>query len=165
MNLDKFLSSKTGKRVLIITFFCILVSLTIFIVIVFMPPPADGFVTYETDPISGVVIRHSRQDPETLLNPDAMLLLGFGVFGERGFTMQHQDIIVTTIRNFFTTNYPSFERLSYRKNSFVYDDTAPTVSYFDLVSNTGETFRIKLNTQNLFEIIVTIYDENNKQLN
>ena len=127
-------------------------------------PVAQIIESNEVDPISGETIRHIDQEPEEPW--DGVSLVGFKIFSDIGFTAQQQEIIFTAVQEFFTENYPNMRRLSYKQNSISYDAANDDLVYCELVSDTNEVFRIKLDIQgSILRVAVAIYDENGNLLN
>ena len=104
----------------------------------------------EVDP-SGVILYTDNSEPEGAAD---LLIVGFQVFYDYGFSSNQQKIIYSTVYNYFKENYPEFTRISFLKDSFSYlseDDVAK--STFKLVSNTKETFVVNLDTEYSYQNI------------
>lgn len=112
-----------------------------------------------------VFIRQSAVTMEGAPDVD-VLLYGFEVFRDIGFTSQQQDIIRTTTREFFLKNYPQIKSLSTGIGSISYGLNGEGITYCELASDTGETFRLKLDSSgSKFDVGVSTYDANGNILN
>ncbi|MCL2002031.1 hypothetical protein FWG76_01340 [Candidatus Saccharibacteria bacterium] len=161
---DAFLASRKGKMVLIGAAAVLLVGLIILVWMAFRRPQTPNIEQEIYDPISGDTVRILDQDPEEPW--DGVFLLGFGVFGEIGFTGVQQEIIFATVRDFFSEGYPDISQLSLSRNSISYDITNEDITWFELISDTEETFRVKLDIEgSIFRVAVYIYDEAGNRLN
>jgi len=99
-------------------------------------------------------------------NGDGIQLVGFEIFRAIGFTNGQQEIIATTIQDFFGENYPDISHLSYRENSITYDVQNEDYTYFELLSDAGDTFRIRIDIEgSIFRATLSIYDESGRLLN
>lgn len=113
---------------------------------------------------SEVFIRQSQVVGEGAPDVD-ILLNGFEVFRDIGFTSQQQEIIRTTLREFFLKNYPGIKSLTVGREDIVYDENDATITYFYFHSDTGETFNAKLEVgDSMFEVAVSIFDDTGKML-
>ena len=164
MNGNDFFTSKSGKRSLVIMAFVIAAALILLLLWGFARPEPRDIESEEIDQPSGEVIRHIDQEPEE--PTDKVQLVGFIIFSRVGFTAEQQDIIFTTIQDFFTNNYPNIERLSYLQNSLRFDMDNIAVSYFELAADTGETFQVKIDNEgSIFKAVISIYDAGGGRLN
>lgn len=165
MDWRDFFASKAGKRALIIIGAVVIIAIIVIIMIIQSRVPTVGDIeTDYVDPISGETIRILDQEPEE--DNSRTHLVGFGIFGKVGFTAQQQEIIFNTVQSFFTDNYPDIERLSYRQNSLSYDEDNEDLTYFDLVSNTGIQFKVRIDIQSsFFKAEISIYDNTGHQIN
>ena len=164
MKVDEFLASKAGKRLLVIGGLVLLIGTVVMVWLMTRRPETPNIVSEEYDPISGETIRHIDQEP---VDPwDGVHLLGFRIFSEVGYTARRQEIIFTAIQGFFTENRPDIKRLSYRRDSLTYDESDQDTVYFELVSEAGDTFRVRLDLEaSIFNTTVYIYDVSGNLLN
>ena len=160
--LRELLATPMGHRAIIIS---VLLAFIIVIVIISLSRSQTiNIVTEELDLASGETLRHIDQYPE--IPQDRVNIVGFVIFSRVGFTAQQQEIIWTTIQDFFTENFfPDIQRVSYRQGSIEYDENNVDYTYFELVSDTNETFRVRIDSDgSMLRAIISIYDSHGKQL-
>jgi len=167
MEIQAFLASKAGKRVAVIMILAILIGVFIFLFLQSSrsePETVHNIETEEYDPISGDTYRVLDQEPEE--PSDFVHLLGFRIFDDIGFTSQQQYIIFTTVQSFFTENFPDIQRLSYQQGSIEYDVMNEDLTYFLLVADTGDTFRVRIDIEgSMLRATLSIYDSSGNLLN
>lgn len=175
--IDSFLERSNYKKILLALALVIIVGLVAFSIFFISSRSIEDISTEEVDGPSGEIIRNIDQDPENPENLDEkILVVGLGILGEVGFSASQQDTVFTTVQDFFTTNFPNFERISYRRGSIEFDadryedeeeaEDNATKSRFELESNTGEIFLVELDTQgSIFDIYVAIINLDGEQIN
>jgi hypothetical protein len=162
--LREFLSTKFGKQVVLVTLLVLVIGGVIIAMVLSRPKPTPDIESEEFDPVSGQSIRHIDQEPQEA--HDMVNVVGFIIFSRVGFTAQQQDAIFTTVQSFFTEKYPSMQRISYQQNSISYDANNEDITWFEVVSDTGETFRIKIDTEgSILNAKLSIYNSTGILLN
>jgi hypothetical protein len=160
----EFLSSALGKRVVIITLLLLFIGAVVIIALLFRAKHAPNIESEEYDPVSGETIRVIDQEPEE--SSGKVALVGFIIFNKVGFTAQQQEILFNTVQDFFTEKYPEIKRLSYRQNSLRYDENDDDISYFELVSDMQDTFKVKIDTESsILKATISIFDNAGNLLN
>lgn len=169
---DSFLEKRNYKKILLIVALVVTVGLIAYGIYFIVSRSDENIVAEEVDDPSGEVVRYIDQDPENPNNlSEKMFVVGFAILGEVGFSASQQDIIFTTVQDFFTENFPNFERISYRRGSIEFDvdryededeaEENSSKSRFELESNTGEVFLVMLDTKdsiNNIEVIIANID-------
>jgi hypothetical protein len=164
MEIRNLLASKAGKRIAIIMLILVVIGIIIFLILSRPTPQTTPNIDTEIyDPVSGDTFRVIDQEPEE--PHDMVHMLGFRIFNEIGFTSQQQHIIFTTIQDFFTENYPDIRRLSVPQDSIEYDLMNEDFTYFRLVANTEETFRVRIDIDgSMLRAKISIYDSSGNLL-
>lgn len=157
IDIIKNLSKKT-KLAIILSFVIIIVITLAIILIQFISMPR-GTVTYINDP-SGLIVYSTNAENEESAG-QYPLVIGFDIFFEFGFSSIQQKTIYDTIQSFFAINYPSFNRVSYIKDSFQYNlnENNSVLSTFLIESDTGQRFKVDLNTNNSYKDIAISISE------
>jgi hypothetical protein len=95
-----------------------------------------------------------------------IILDGFDFFREIGFSSDQQEILQTTLREFFHSNYPDVKSITIESNTLSRDMENPDISNIYLTIDTDRIFQIKLDTQaSIRKLAVSIYDESGNLLN
>jgi hypothetical protein len=125
-----------------------------------------GTIEDRLDPFAYFIEAEMPDNPPTNQAPQILSLVDFDFFGQIGFTSQQQDEIWTTVEQFFAGNHPEMGSISCVKKSLAYDTTNPDITYCQLLSDTGEIFKIVIDSEgSMFRATVSIYDSNDKLLN
>ena len=99
-------------------------------------------------------------------NSKKPLLIDFDYLNTCGLTTQQQEKIRAYVKQFFSDNYPDTVTLTLDKKSYSYDEYNYDLVYFDIYSNSGETFKIKMDCEgSMFGATLYIYDTDGNLLN
>ena len=149
LNRIKYFFAENKALVSAIAILIVLSIAAIFLIFLFYPNNINsekaGDSTYYTDEVSGEELRNIDQEPEE----DGINFIGFNKYIEYGYSYEEYDIIMDTIQNFISENFPSTTQVSFKKDSFYYDSKNPHISYSEfVVTDNSETFTVRIDLTN-----------------
>ena len=119
---------------------------------------SQGGVEVIVDPVSGETIHKTQA--ESQMTDETIMMIGFHQLQKMGLLAKQYSKVINTISQYIDKNYPDYNQISYEKDSYKYTNDTWTKSTFRFASDTGQYFRVNLDTKNsISDIEVTIVKE------